>query len=214
MTRESRLWTIYRFDNKGYAAAKAAREKVAAILKRGADMQSQAEALRKEGRVAASRIMMKDSFSVVDSGLNLQKRLIVPFTYDLSQFAPNLLLNEGITTLQQFITGTGTPTAFSNANGYLGVGDSSTAASATQTGLQASTNKLYKAMDTSYPAISNQTTTWQSTFQNADANWAWNEFTVANGSSDSSVNLNRKVSAQGSKTSSQVWTLQLAITWS
>ena len=81
-------------------------------------------------------------------------------------------------------------------------------------GLQAATNKLYAAMDTSFPSISNQTTTWQSTYGASDANFAWNEFTVGNGSSDASVNLNRKVSAQGTKASGQVWTLQLSVTWS
>ena len=133
--------------------------------------------------------------------------------YEEVEIAGNLLLNEGITRLQNLLIGGG-GAAFNNANSYLGVGDSSTAASATQTGLQAATNKLYKAMDTSYPSISSQTTTWQSTFASGDANFAWNEFTVANGSSDASENLNRKVSAQGTKASGQVWTLQLSVTWS
>ena len=125
----------------------------------------------------------------------------------------NLLLNEGITALQNLLTGAAA-TAFNNANSYLGVGDSSTAAAATQTGLQAATNKLYKAMEASYPAIAGQVTTWRSVFGSADANFAWNEFTVASGNSDASVNLNRKVSAQGTKASGQTWTLDLAITWS
>lgn len=133
--------------------------------------------------------------------------------YEEVEIDGNLLLNEGITRLQNLLIGGG-GTAFNNANSYLGVGDSNTAASATQTGLQAATNKLYMAMDTSYPSISNQTTTWQATAASGDANFAWNEFTVANGSSDASENLNRKVSAQGTKASGQVWTLQLAITWS
>lgn len=125
----------------------------------------------------------------------------------------NLLLNEGITALQNLLTGA-VETDFGNANAYLGVGDSSTAAAATQTGLQAATNKLYKAMDATYPSISGQVTTWRATFGSADANWAWNEFTVANGASGASTNLNRKVSAQGTKASGQTWQLDLQITWS
>jgi len=125
----------------------------------------------------------------------------------------NLLLNEGITALQNLLTG-GAETPFDNANAFIGVGDSSAAAVATQTGLQAATNKLYKALDASYPTITGQVTRWRATFGSAEANFAWNELTVANGNSDAAVNLNRKVSAQGTKVSGQTWQLDLDITWS
>lgn len=133
--------------------------------------------------------------------------------YEITKANGNLLLNEGITEALKLIGGI-TATAFSNANAYLGVGDSTTAASATQTGLQASTNKLYKAMETGYPSVTNQTITWRSVFGASEANFAWQEFTVANGNSDASKNFNRKVSSQGTKTSGQVWTLDLVITLS
>ncbi len=133
--------------------------------------------------------------------------------YSVSHIKDNILLNEGIGEFLLLLTG-GTATAFSNANSYLGVGDSNTAEAATQTDLQAATNKLYKAMSTTYPSISNQTITWRAVFTGAEANFAWNEFTVANASSGSGKNLNRKVSAQGTKTSGQTWTLDLSITWS
>lgn len=126
----------------------------------------------------------------------------------------NILLNEGINLMWTLVAG-GSGTAFNNANSYLGVGDSSTAESASQTGLQASTNKLYKAMDTGYPTYgTSQKITFRSTFGGSEANFAWNEFTAANGSSDSATNLNRKVSAQGTKTSGQTWQLTLEITLS
>jgi len=125
----------------------------------------------------------------------------------------NLLLNEGITEMWKLIGGI-TATAFSNANAYLGVGDSATAASASQTGLQARTNKAYVAMASSYPQVSNQTITFQAVFDGSTAIFAWNEMTVANGSSDSATNMNRKVSAQGTKVLGQIWTLTLAITLS
>jgi hypothetical protein len=67
-------------------------------------------------------------------------------------------------------------------------------------------------MDASYPQRSNQTVTWRSTFASGDANYAWNEFTVANGNSDAATNLNRKVSAQGTKTTGQTWVVDIAIT--
>jgi hypothetical protein len=131
--------------------------------------------------------------------------------YETAEIPQNLLLNEGIGELLDLLIGVG-GTAFSNANAYIGVGDSDTAAAATQTDLQASTNKLYKAMSSSYPSRTNQTITFRAAFGSTDANHAWKEFTVANGSSGTGKNLNRKVSDQGTKVSGQTWTVDLAIT--
>lgn len=125
----------------------------------------------------------------------------------------NLLLNEGITEALKLIAGL-TADAFSNANAYIGVGDSSTAAAASQTGLQAASNKTYKAMEASYPTVVNQTITFRSVFGSSDANYAWEEFTVVNANSDTGDNLNRKCSSQGTKASGQTWTVDLAITLS
>ena len=131
--------------------------------------------------------------------------------YSISNFEENLLLNEGIALLEDLLIGAG-GTAFNNANAYLGVGDSNTAAAATQTGLQAATNKAYVAMAATYPQRSAQTVTWRAVFDGSTGNFSWQEFTVANGNSDASVNLNRKVENQGTKASGQTWTLDLAIT--
>lgn len=126
----------------------------------------------------------------------------------------NLLLNEGIGEAWDLIIAAGTPVAFSNANSYIGVGDSTTAESAAHVDLQAATNKLYKAMESGYPQRSAQTVTWRSVFGSADANYAWQEFTVSNTSSGTGKNLNRKVSNQGTKAVGQTWTVDLAITLS
>lgn len=134
--------------------------------------------------------------------------------FEVSSIDGNLLLNEGIGELLDLLCGLGTPTAFNNANARIGVGDSSSAAAATQTGLQASANKLYKGMESSYPSRTNQTVTFRAVFGSSEANFAWNEFTIANGASDSAVNLNRLVSAQGTKASGQTWTVDVAITLS
>lgn len=131
--------------------------------------------------------------------------------FEVSEFEGNMLLNEGIAELLDLLCGLGTPTAFSNANAYLGVGESSAAEAATQTGLQGST-KTYKAMEAGYPSRASQTVTFRSVFGSTDANIAWNEFTVVNASSDTGDNLNRKVSAQGTKASGQTWTLDLSLT--
>lgn len=133
--------------------------------------------------------------------------------YDISILPGNLLVNTGIGEMWDLICGLGTPTAFNNANARLGVGDSTTAAAATDTGLLAATNKTYKAMDATYPSRNAQTVTFQSTFGSADANYSWNEFIADNGATALKA-MNRKVSAQGTKVSGQTWTLQLGVTLS
>ena len=57
-----------------------------------------------------------------------------------------------------------------------------------------------------------QTVTFRSIWASAEGNFDWNEWTVANGSSDSATNLNRKVAALGTKASGSEWTLTVAIT--
>lgn len=131
----------------------------------------------------------------------------------VSEIDGNLLLDEGITALINLLIGAA-ETAFSNANAYIGVGDSNTAESASQTGLQAATNKLWKGMETSYPTNASQKVTFRAVFGSSEANYDWNEFTVTNGSDDTGDNLNRKVSAQGTKASGQTWTVDVEITFS
>jgi len=133
--------------------------------------------------------------------------------FERVEFDGNLLLNEGIGELLDLFIGAGGTTAFSNANARLGVGDDTTAAAAGQTDLQAATNKTYKAMASTYPSRSGQTLTFRAVFGGSDANYAWNEFVVDNGSTAGKT-FNRKVSAQGTKASGQTWTLDLAITLS
>ena len=133
--------------------------------------------------------------------------------YHISRFKGNILLNEGIAALQNLLTGAA-ETAFNNANSNIGVGDSNTAEDAAQTGLQAPTNKLYKAVEATYPQIAGQVTTWRAVFTGAEANFDWREFTVASGNSDAADNLNRKVSNQGTKAAGQTWTVDLQIAWS
>lgn len=129
-----------------------------------------------------------------------------------SEFEGNVLLNEGITALLNLLIGAA-ETAYSNANAYLGVGESTTAASASQTGLQGATT-TFKAMESGYPSISGQTVTFRSVFGSTDANNSWQEFTVVNASTDAGDNLNRKVDDQGTKAAGQSWTLDLEITFS
>lgn len=128
----------------------------------------------------------------------------------------NLLLNVGINSMWGLITALNSQTAYSNANAYIGVGDSSTAASASQTGLQGS-NKTFKAMNSGYPtAGSSQQAVWQSSFGSSDANYAWNEILVASGNNPptTGIAMNRLVSSMGTKASGATWVATLTITLS
>ena len=119
----------------------------------------------------------------------------------------NITLNEGLNEFFTILCSSG-GTKFDNTNSYLGVGDSTIESNATQTGLQASTNKFYKEMDATYPTYgTSQKATWKSTFETTEANFDWNEFTLANGNSDSDINFNRRVAQQGTKQSDQIWEL-------
>ena len=112
----------------------------------------------------------------------------------------NMGLNEGLEELIDIVCGIGSPAKWDNSNARLGVGNSNTAESATQTGLQGG-SKVFKAMDTGYPQRSNQTAEWRATFGSSEANYAWEEYTVVNAADDTGKNLNRKVSSKGTKDS-------------
>lgn len=105
----------------------------------------------------------------------------------------------------------GSVTAYDNSNAYLGVGDSTTAFSAAHTDLQASSNKLRKAMDATYPQRSTNVLTFRSTFATGDANFAWQEWGTFNASSSGTM-LQRKVESLGTKTSAQSWQLTATLT--
>jgi hypothetical protein len=124
----------------------------------------------------------------------------------------NLLLNEGISELLDLMAGEGSPTAFNTANARIGVGDSATAAAASQTDLQAASNKTYKAMNGTYPTRTAQTMDWQSDFTSGEANYAWEEWVIDNGASAAKT-LNRKVESLGTKTTG-TWTLTGSVTLS
>jgi hypothetical protein len=130
-------------------------------------------------------------------------------------FEKNVALNEGLSNLIDLIAfATGTKWDASNAR--IGVGDSATAATAADGGLLASTNKLYKAMDGSYPLkVGSTGITWRATFATTEANYAWNEYVVINGASEpTGIALNRKVDAKGTKTNTETWTVSITITFS
>lgn len=103
-------------------------------------------------------------------------------------------------------------TAYNNTNAHIGVGDDSTAFSASQTDLQAATNKLRKAMEPGYPSRASNVVTFRSLFTTSQANFAWNEWAVFN-SSTAGTMLCRKVESLGTKTSAQSWQITVDITF-
>jgi hypothetical protein len=140
--------------------------------------------------------------------------------YEVIEREGNLLMYGGASALWDLLIGAGNVSAFSNANAYIGVGDSSTAAAATQTDLQAATNKLRKAMEATYPqhtdgtgASSNAQIVFRSVFGSTDANFAWAEWGVFNASSAGRM-LNRKVESLGTKASGTTWTLTITLSLS
>jgi hypothetical protein len=132
--------------------------------------------------------------------------------FEVREIPGNLLVNNGAQLLLDALIGTAI-TAFSNANARIGVGDSTTAAAATQTDLQAATNKLRKAMDATFPSRAGQTMSWKSSFTSAEANFAWQEWAIFNAASGATSMLNRKVESLGTKTTG-TWTLQGDLTLS
>jgi hypothetical protein len=122
----------------------------------------------------------------------------------------NVFLNEGIQFIWKAVTGQPGLTYF-GSNSCVGVGDGMQSADPSQTGLQGA-NKMYKQVDSGYPQLSGNSVIFQATFGSDEANFSWNEWTVANGCGDEYVNLNRKQESLGTKASGSTWILQVTLT--
>ena len=122
----------------------------------------------------------------------------------------NVFLNEGVEFIWRAVTGAPGLTYFDSANAHVGVGDGTAPESPDQTGLQG-VNKCYKRVDSGYPVISGNIVRFRATFGPDEANFDWREWTVANGSSDDAVNLNRKVQDMGKKVQGTTWTIEVQL---
>lgn len=120
------------------------------------------------------------------------------------------LTNSGRDFIAACIINDDSPVFFNNANSYIGVGDSTTAFSASQTDLQASSNKARKGMEATFPTRTNNQLVFKSSFGTSDANFSWQEWGVFNASSGG-VMLNRKVENLGQK-SQGTWLLTVTLT--
>jgi hypothetical protein len=121
------------------------------------------------------------------------------------------MTNAGATFAAQAITNDASPVFFTNANAYLGVGDSATAFVATQTDLVGG-NKFRKVADATYPQRSTNVVTFRSTFATSEANFTWAEWGTFNATTAGTM-LSRKVDALGTKTAAQSWQLTATITF-
>jgi hypothetical protein len=135
-------------------------------------------------------------------------RLFTP--YEVIEGEGNCLLNTGIDEMWDLMVGD-SGNHFNNASAQIGVGDSGTAASPSQTDLQAATNKTYKGMESGYPTSTGQKATFKASFGASDANYTWNEWVVKQTTSGKC--LNRKVESLGTK-SGGTWILEVNITLS
>jgi len=134
------------------------------------------------------------------------QRLYKP--YEVIEGDGNCLLNNGIDEMWDLVCGD-SANHFNNEGAQIGVGDSNTATDASQTDLQAATNKTYKGMDSGYPVSTTQKATFKSSFGAGEANYTWNEWVVKQSASGKC--LNRKVENLGVK-SGGTWTIQVDIT--
>lgn len=168
----------------------------------------------RQGRIEKHAIM-RDS----EGGLLVEKRELIAagvLPYETIEHVGNLLLTAGVTRIWNLVGGVAV-TAYNATNSRLCVGDSSTAASAAQTDLQAATNKYYKLVSGA-PSISTNQTQYAATFGTAVANFQWNEWGIDNGTADSSTTgvapmMNRAVvgGSLGTKTSSASWAFTVTI---
>ena len=135
----------------------------------------------------------------------------VPF--EVTEWKQNIGLNEGIALIWDLALGSA-GSAYNNTNSRMGVGTSSTAETAAQTGLQAGTT-AFAGMVAGYPQRTSGTASFRGTFGSGSANFSWQEFVVDNGSGASgTIDMLRKTSDQGTKITGQIWDLTVNVVMS
>src|SRR5688572_31875530 len=107
--------------------------------------------------------------------------------------------DKGVIAAASLFIGDAAVNAFNSTNARIGVGDSATAFAASQTDLQAATNKFRKLVD-SAPLRTNNAVDFTSTFTTAEGNFAWNEIALFNASSGDYMATRRTLTGFGTKT--------------
>lgn len=131
--------------------------------------------------------------------------------YETCVAPQNVILDNGANHMLKIIGGIDSATPFDKTNAKIGVGTDTTPENASQTGLIAqSGNVFYKALESGYPQVSGRTIVYKATFDTSEANFAWNEFAIVNGTGVGGIALNRKVQSLGTKTTG-IWSLQITV---
>lgn len=163
-------------------------------------------------------------------GLILPKRLQVPHitgamltelgadVIGTADAAGNLLANAGINKMGGWLIAD-SGTHYNASNTSIGVGDTNTAAAASQTDLSAAVNAANRWVQLvdSIPTFATQVFTCVATFATGNANFAWAEWAIAQNTASAAAALtasmlNRKVVALGTKTSAAAWAFTVTIT--
>lgn len=118
-----------------------------------------------------------------------------------------MILNSGLETIAENLVGTGVP--FNAANAHICVGNGTAAAVGTQTDLQG-TQKFRKAVDAGFPVVTGSSMQWQVTMDGTEANFAWEEFGVANAATLGDM-LIREVQYNGTKVAGQSWVFKVNV---
>jgi hypothetical protein len=143
----------------------------------------------------------------------------------------NILVNGGLTQIINYCTGGGSATTMTTTQTVVGVGTTATAATTSDTALGSdnTANAYYQGSDATFPSITGPATiNNQCTFASGNANFAWNEWcwatgtTIAAGTQLASGHvfttlrsmINHKISSLGTKASGASWVFSTTIVFS
>lgn len=142
-------------------------------------------------------------------------------SYETTEHHGNVITNAGWQAILALAT-TGAGTVYSTTKGRIGVGDSATAGTATDTDLaggSAATNEYFKLCQAA-PTVgtgTNRTWIFTATFGTGQGNFAWAGFGIDSGTADgatvTAALLNHAASAQGTKASGQTWTVTATLSF-
>lgn len=144
--------------------------------------------------------------------------------YSTSHVVGNLITNAGWTRLMSLLTNQGATQALDATHTRIGVGNSNTAETYTDSDLGAaagSANRWFQPVS-GVATLGTRTFSFTATFGSADGNFAWNEFCLdvtsgvaAAGNTVGALLFNHKAGiAQGNKALGQTWTSTATVTFS
>lgn len=137
--------------------------------------------------------------------------------YDTISCVGNEITAAGLERVADLLVGGGTYAALTATTVRLGVGDDANAFDPGDTDLSTGSNQRYATMEAGYPSVDGDEITFQSIFEDSEANFAWNCWgldvddtpTASDGNTALSL-FNRKVFSFGIK-SGGTWTLTVVV---